>query len=227
LARWGADSVTSAMRAGRAFDLSLYLVAGSADCGGRQLGWVVDAALRGGVSLVQLREKTMGDAEMIDLVRDLRRLLNPRGVPLIVNDRLEVALAAEAEGLHLGQEDLDPAAARAALGPDRILGVSAGDPEEAKIVDPALVDYVGVGPVYATGSKADAGAAIGPAGLGRMRGLLDLPMVAIGGIKEANVAEVMATGVEGVAVVSAICAAPDPAAAARALRRRLEAARPV
>ncbi len=206
-------------------DLSLYLIVGPEAVGGRDLFSVVSAAVRGGASLVQLRDKTASDAAMTAQARALKALLNPLGVPLIVNDRLDVALAAEAEGLHLGQEDMAPAEARAALGPGRILGVSAGDAEEAKIADPALVDYVGVGPVYATGSKADAGAAIGLDGLAAMRALLALPMVAIGGIDETNAAAVMARGVEGVAVVSAICGAKDPEAAARALRRRIDAAR--
>ena len=217
--------MTESADRGRTLDLSLYLVIGTADTGGRPLSEVVDAALSGGVTLVQLREKTMSDAEMTELARDLKTRLAPRGVPLIVNDRLAVALAADAEGLHLGQDDLAPAEARRALGSGRILGVSAGNETEAEIADPALVDYVGVGPAYATGSKPDAGAAIGPAGLRRLRAGLSLPMVAIGGIGEAQVAEVMATGVDGVAVVSAICGAPDPAAAARALSRRIAESR--
>ncbi|MDH3596590.1 MAG: thiamine phosphate synthase [Rhodospirillales bacterium] len=212
------------MSAPPGLDLSLYLIAGPQAVGGRDLMAVVAAAVRGGVSLVQLRDKTASDAAMTEQARALKVLLTPLGVPLIVNDRLEVALAAEADGLHLGQEDVAPARARAALGPGRILGVSAGDAEEAKIADPALVDYVGVGPVYPTGSKADAGAAIGLGGLRALRALLAPPMVAIGGIDEANATEVMACGVEGVAVVSAICGAKDPEAAARALRGRIDAA---
>jgi thiamine-phosphate pyrophosphorylase len=206
-------------------DLSLYLVAGTEDAGGRDLMAVVAAAVRGGVSVVQLRDKTATDAAMIAQARVLKGLLAPLGVPLIVNDRLEVALAAGADGLHLGQEDMAPGAARRALGPEAILGVSAGDAAEAKIADPAVVDYVGVGPVYPTGSKADAGDAIGPDGLSALRALLGPPVVAIGGIQAANVAEVMACGVQGVAVVSAICGARDPEGAARALRRRIDAAR--
>lgn len=213
------------MTAPPGLDLSLYLIAGPQVVGGRDLTAVVAAAVRGGVSLVQLRDKTAPDSALIEQARALKALLTPLGVPLIVNDRLDVALAAEADGLHLGQEDLAPARARAALGPGRILGVSAGDAEEARIADPALVDYVGVGPVYPTGSKADAGDAIGLDGLSALRALLALPVVAIGGIDEANAAEVMARGVQGVAVVSAICGAADPQAAARALRRRIDAAR--
>ena len=208
------------------FDLTLYLVVGSDVVGGRDLTQVVSAAVKGGVTLVQLREKEPPLDRMIEQARALKRLLTPLEVPLIVNDHLDVALAAEADGLHLGQDDGDPRAARAALGPDRILGLSAGDLEEAATVDPAVVDYAGIGPAYATGSKTDAGEAIGLPGLRRLRARLDLPLVAIGGIDAGKAAEVMATGVQGAAVVSAICAADDPEAAARALREAIEAGRP-
>ena len=208
-----------------AFDLSLYLIAGQQDLGGRPLREVVDAAVRGGVTLVQLRDKDASEERMIELARELKAVLAPHGVPLVVNDRLEVALAAGADGLHVGQDDLAPAEARRALGPHKILGTSAGNAEEAATVDPALVDYVGVGPVYATGSKPDAGPAIGLEGLSAMRGRLGLPMVAIGGISADSAGEVMAVGVEGIAVVSAVCSAADPEAAARALRNRIEGAR--
>ncbi len=205
------------------FDLTLYLVAGSEDCAGRDLEEVIVAAVRGGVTLVQLREKAMPHDAIVEAARRLKARLRPAGVPLIINDHLDVALAAEADGLHLGQEDLDAAAAREALGPGKILGLSAGDADEAKRVDPTLADYAGIGPAYATGSKADAGAAIGLAGLRDLRHRLDLPVVAIGGINETNAAEVMTCGVQGVAVVSAICAAADPEAAARAIRREIAA----
>ncbi len=208
-----------------AFDLSLYLIAGVDDVGDRALERVVASAVAGGVTLVQLREKTAPRETVIARAKALRAILAPHGIPLIINDDLEVARAAEAEGLHLGQDDIDPREARAALGPGKILGLSAGDAEEAKTVDPAVVDYVGVGPAYVTASKADAGAAIGPDGLRAMRNRLALPMVAIGGIGLAQAAAVMATGVEGIAVVSAICGAADPEAAARDLRATIDAAR--
>ena len=201
-----------------AFDLSLYLVAGRADCGARSLEDVVAAALRGGATLMQLREKDAPVAEQVALAKALKRLLAPFDVPLIVNDHIEVALESGADGLHLGQGDLDPAEARGRLGPDSILGLSVGSPDELSRSDLEPVDYVGTGPVYATGTKADAGAAIGPTGLREMRRRIALPMVAIGGISHANAAEVGACGVEGIAVVSAVCAASQPEAAARALR---------
>lgn len=217
--------MTTTGRPRPAFDLTLYLVVGTADVGGRDLTDVVAAAVRGGVTLVQLREKDRPSDAVAVTATALKALLTPLGVPLIVNDDVEAALAAGADGVHLGQDDGDPVAARAALGPDRIIGLSAGDAAEARTVDPAIVDYAGVGPAYITGTKADAGAAIGPAGLRAMRQRLALPIVAIGGITADTAADVMRCGVDGVAVVSAICAAPDPEAAARRLRQVIDAAR--
>lgn len=212
------------------FDPSLYLIVGTDAVGGRDLVGLVTAAVEGGVTLVQLREKAVPFAETVALARALKAALAPHGVPLIVNDDVQMALAAQADGLHVGQDDLAPAAARAAIGPDRLLGLSVGNLAEARLVDPALVDpalvdYVGVGPVYPTGTKPDAGAAIGLDGVAALRARLTLPLVAIGGIQAANAAEVLASGVDGLAVVSAICGAPDPARAASELRRVIDAAR--
>jgi len=207
------------------FDLSLYLVASTDAVGARPLLDVVEAAARGGVTLVQLREKAMPDGAMIALAGELKARLQPFGILLIVNDRVEVALAAGADGVHLGVDDVSAATARSALGPDRILGVSAGTPAEAALADPALADYIGVGSVYATATKPDAGAPIGLDGFEALARSIDLPVVAIGGIDAARAAAVMARGVDGVAVVSAICAAPDPEAAARDLRAAIAAGR--
>ena len=207
------------------FDLSLYLVVGTADTAGRDLVAVVRAAVAGGVTLVQLRDKDAPLERLVETARALKAVLAPAGIPLVINDSLEAVLATPAEGVHLGQEDLDPAAARAALGRWAIIGTSAGDAAEAARVDAGVVDYVGIGPAYATGSKADAGAAIGPEGLRALRRRLALPLVAIGGITEARAAEVMACGVEGIAVVSAIAGAEDPEAAARGLRRVIDRSR--
>lgn len=209
------------------FDLSLYLVVGRDALGARALEDVVAAALAGGVTLVQLREKDISDQALAELAAALKSLLAPRGVPLIINDRADVARAIDAAGVHLGQDDMDAARARALLGPDKLIGVSAGTPEEAALVDPAFADYVGVGPVYATPTKADAGAPIGIEGLRSLRAdLPPLPLVAIGGIGAGNAAEVMASGAaEGIAVVSAICRAADPEAAARNLRQAIKAGR--
>ncbi len=215
------------MSAKPAFDLTLYLVVGSDVTQGRPLDEVVAAALRGGATLVQLREKALGDAELVGVARALKGRLAPLGVPLIVNDRVEVAKAAGADGVHLGQDDLDAARARAILGPDGLIGVSAGTAEEAARIDKGLADYVGIGAVYATATKPDAGPPIGLARLAALaRALRPLPVVAIGGIGLREAAEVMASGAaDGIAVVSAICGAPDPEAAARALRREIDAGR--
>ncbi len=217
------------MNAKPAFDLTLYLVVGSDVTRGRPLDEVVAAAVRGGATLVQLREKALGDAELVEAARALKARLAPLGVPLIINDRVEAARAAGADGVHLGQDDLDAARARQILGSDGLIGVSAGTPEEAARVDPGLADYVGIGSVYATATKPDAGPPIGIAGLVTLAATLaPLPVVAIGGIGARNAAQVMAGGgADGIAVVSAICGAQDPEAAARALRREIDAGREV
>jgi thiamine-phosphate pyrophosphorylase len=207
------------------FDLTLYLVAGTDAVGGRSLVEVIAAAVRGGVTLVQLREKTLPDGAMIALAREIKVVLQPFGVPLIINDRVEVALAANADGVHLGIDDIGPAQARAQLGPDRILGVSAGTPDEAALVDPAVADYAGVGSIYATATKLDAGPPIGIEGLGVLMRRIPVPVVAIGGIGLRQAEAVMAAGPAGIAVVSAICGVADPEAAARALRAAIRKGR--
>ena len=212
-------------RRDKSFDLTLYFVVGASDTGGRDLAEVVGAAVAGGATMIQLRDKEAPLEQLVETARSLTAVLAPLGIPLIVNDSLEAALAAPAQGLHLGQDDIDPRVARAALGHWAIIGLSAGDAGEAAKVDPDVVDYAGVGPAYATGSKADAGDAIGPAGIEDLRARLSLPLVAIGGIGLTNAGEIMRSGVDGVAVVSAIAAAPDPEAAARALRSAVEEGR--
>jgi len=208
------------------FDLTLYLVVGSDAVGGSSLEDVVAAALRGGVTVVQLREKTLPDDAMVALARRLKALVARHGVPLIVNDRIAVAQAAGADGVHLGWDDEAAPAARARLGAAALVGLSAGTAEEAARVDCALADYVGISSVYPTATKPDAGPAIGVAGLQAVHALLPLPAVAIGGIGLGNAAEVMAgSTVEGIAVVSAICGASDPEAAARGLRAEIDKGR--
>lgn len=199
-------------------DLSLYLVLGAGDTGRRPFEEVVLAAIEGGVTLVQLREKDASTRVQLEHALRLKALLHPRGIPLIVNDRIDVALAAKADGVHLGQDDMPPLEARRLLGPDALIGLSVGNEVEAAGADPALVDYVGLGPAFATGTKGDAGTAIGPGGVAALHRKVGLPSVAIGGIGAGNAGELSGTGVEGVAVVSAICAADDPGAAARAIR---------
>lgn len=204
-------------------DLSLMLVTDAAMCRARGLVETVLAAVAGGATIVQLRDKTCSDAEMIDTARALRARLAPLGIPLIVNDRPAVAVAAGADGLHIGQGDGDPAKARATVGPDALLGLSVTGPDDLATVDPAVVDYVGLGPVFASPTKADATPPLGLAGFRAVASRLGVPVVAIGGIDAGNAGALVAAGADGVAVVSAICAAADPQAAAAALRRAIDA----
>jgi thiamine-phosphate pyrophosphorylase len=198
------------------------LVTDAAMTARRGLVDTVRAAVDGGVTCVQLRDKHMPDAEQIALAAALQDVLMPRGIPLVVNDHPAVARAVGAAGLHIGQDDGDPAAARAIIGPDAILGLSVTHAGEVATVDPALVDYVGLGPVFATGTKPDAAPPLGLDGLRAVGASLPVPFVAIGGIDAGNAGAVMATGAAGIAVVSAICAAEDPRAAAAALWRVVE-----
>ncbi|PSC04963.1 thiamine phosphate synthase [Alsobacter soli] len=200
-----------------AFDLSLYLVTDPALVRPRGLRATVEAAVRGGATLVQLRDKMSDDRAFARDAEDLLALLRPLGVPLVVNDRVDIACAVGADGVHIGQDDGDPRRVRDRIGPAMILGLSAGTAEEFAAVPAGVVDYLGVGPVRATGTKPDHDPPIGVDGLARLLPLHPLPKVAIGGIGLANARDVIATGVEGVAVVSAICAAEDPEAAAREL----------
>ncbi len=213
----------------RPFDLTLYLVTDPRLVAERGLLATVDAAVKGGVTLVQLRDPDAHGRALVEQARALKALLAPLRIPLIVNDRVDVAVAADADGVHLGQDDMSPADARALLGPERILGLSVGNPAEfagsSSGIDIGAVDYLGVGPVKATGTKKDAGAAIGAAGVAAVRALTRLPIVGIGGIDGALAGEVIRAGADGVAVVSAICAAPDPEHAARALLSAVTAAR--
>lgn len=208
------------------FDLRLYLVTDRRLAGERGVVATVEAAIAGGVTLVQVRSPDIFGRSFVEEARALKALLKPHGIPLIVNDRIDVALASDADGVHVGQSDIDPADVRAMLGPDRIIGLSVHSETEwqASQASIAAVDYLGVGPAYATSTKQNAASAIGPVGIARLMGLSHLPVVGIGGIGPSNAADVMASGVDGIAVVSAIMAASDPASAARDLRQVVDIA---
>jgi thiamine-phosphate pyrophosphorylase len=208
----------------RRFDPTLYLVTDPELAHGRALVDLVAAAVRGGVTLVQLRDKNAGGRDLLETARALQAVLNPLRVPLIVNDRADVAHAAGA-GCHVGQTDLPAAAARAIVGPDAIVGVSLDDPDQAADNDRYLVDYVAYGPFAATATKADAGRAVGPDGLALVASRTLLPLVAIGGIDADSAADAVRAGADGIAVISAIMAADDPEAASRALRAAIDAAK--
>ena len=178
---------------------------------------VVRAAVRGGATAVQLRDKEASTGEMIELGRALLQITRPAGLPLIVNDRADVALAIDADGVHVGQDDMPAPLARQIIGPERILGVSAGTVEEARQAERDGADYLGVGDVYGTPTKADAGTPIGLSGLAEIARAVSIPVVAIGGIKLDNAAATLQAGAAGVAVISAVIGAPDPETAARRL----------
>ena len=207
-------------------DLSLYLVTDTRLCGGR-LGVLdtVSAAVAGGVTTVQLRDPDASTRDLVELARALRDRLAGSGVRLLVNDRADVAAAVGADGVHVGQRDLPAAAARALLGADAYVGLSVHDPrqlDDVHALPAGTVDYLGVGPVFSQRTKGDAAPPCGTRTLADIVVKAGLPCVAIGGITVDNAAEVRACGVHGVAVVSAICGHADPAAAARALRERLD-----
>ena len=209
------------------FDLSLYLVLDPGLCGerGRGLGMVETArlAVAGGATLVQLRDKHGGTARTVETGRALKEALAGTHAKLIVNDDAEAAIAVGADGLHVGQSDLSVAEARARIGPEAILGLSVETPGQAAQVDPALVDYVGAGPVFATSTKPGHAPAVGFQGLAAMVAASPAPAVAIGGLKAHHVRQALAAGAKGVAVISAICGQPDPEAAARAIRAEVSA----
>jgi thiamine-phosphate pyrophosphorylase len=200
-------------------DFHLYFVSDRKNTAGRRLCDVVHAALDGGVRAVQLREKDLGGAELYRLAADLRTLTARYRARLLINDRLDVALAVEADGVHLGQASFPVDVARRVLGASKIIGVSTHSLSE---IDAAAgADFLVFGPVYFTSSKATYGA---PQGLERLRQAVTrspVAVVAIGGIKTGQIAEVLTTGAYGIAVISALSAAPDPAQAARELLERL------
>lgn len=203
-------------------DLLVYLVTDRDLCLGRSLEDVVAEAAHGGCTMVQLREKHADTGKFVDLARRLHRVLKPLNIPLIVNDRVDVALAAGVEGVHVGQSDMLPADVRRLMGPDAIVGLSVETREELEAAQSAPVDYLGIGPAYPTLTKKDVhGSPWGPEGLAEAVRFSALPLVAIGGVQPDNVPEVSRSGVAGVAVVSAICSAPSPRKAAQTLVRAM------
>jgi thiamine-phosphate pyrophosphorylase len=204
--------------------LRLYLCTDRLLSLGRPIGEAISAAAAGGVTLVQLREKDASSREFYEIARELRALTRRLGIPLVINDRLDIALAVGAEGLHLGQSDLPLKKARQLAGRGMVIGISAGTAAEALAAEREGADYLGVGPVYPTGSKADAREAIGLRGLADVCAVVRIPVVGIGGLKAGNAGEALGAGAAGVAVISAILSQPDIEAAARRLREALDRA---
>jgi thiamine-phosphate pyrophosphorylase len=192
----------------------LCLVTDRSMLGGRALPDVVAAAVQGGVTMVQLREKTVATRDFLDLARALKALLLPLGVPLLINDRLDVALAADADGVHVGQDDMPVAIVRQWLGQRAMIGLSITSLAQVAGDDVAQADYLGVGPIFPQSTKLDATPPIGLEGLQAVRRAAPKPIIAIGGVSAANAAALRAAGADGLAVVSAIMAAGDPCRAA-------------
>jgi thiamine-phosphate pyrophosphorylase len=199
--------------------LRLCLVTDRGLARGRPLTQIVGAAVRGGVTMVQLREKAATTRAFLEEARALKSLLAPLGVHLIVNDRLDIAMAVDADGVHVGQTDMPIEDVRRFLGPDKIVGLSITDAARITRPDAAAADYLGIGPIYQQQTKEDAEAPLGVEGFRRLRALTPKPVLAIGGLKPDNCAPVLAAGADGVAVVSAIVAADEPETAARQFTR--------
>lgn len=197
--------------------LKLYLVTNRGLSLGRSLEEVVSEAVAGGVSMVQLREKDTSTGEFIRLACKLSDLLRPLGIPLIINDRVDVALAADADGVHVGQSDMPYEIARKLLGPDKIIGLSVENMNDLLRANELDVDYIGISPVYGTPTKTDTAEPFGLEGLRKAVELSVHPTVAIGGMNASTISDVIAAGADGVAVVSAICSADSPRLAANEL----------
>lgn len=209
----------------RDFDLTLYLVLDPGLCAGIGMVETARRAVMGGATMVQLRDKHAGTAGLIATGLALKAALAGSGARLMINDDFEAAIAVGADGLHIGQGDLPVVEARRRLGPGMILGLSVETPERAASVDPALVDYVGAGPVFATPTKPDHKHPVGFDGLAAQVAACPVPAVAIGGLKAEHAPAVAVAGAQGMAVVSAICGQSDPVSAARLLRHGIERAR--
>ena len=202
----------------------LYVILDRGAAGDRNLAPLLEAVLEGGCRVVQLREKTMPLGDLYPVARALRKRCREAGCLFIVNDRVDLALAVEADGVHVGQDDLPAREARRLLSPGMILGVSTHDENQARLARDDGADYVAVGSMFPTGSKAGF-RLVGPDLVRRVRPEIRVPLVAIGGVTMDNVAEVIRAGADAVAVISAVCAAPDPAAAARAFLEAIRTAR--
>jgi thiamine-phosphate pyrophosphorylase len=203
--------------------LRLYLVTDQSLMRGRSLVDLVDAAVQGGVSCVQLREKHLGTQEFVEQAMMLKKLLAPHRVPLVINDRIDVALACGAEGVHLGQRDLPVDQARRLLPPEVFIGWSVETMDDVAQSAGLPLDYLGVSPVFATPTKTDTKNVWGLQGLVAVRAATRLPLVAIGSIHAGNARDVLRAGADGLAVVSALCAADDPGTVAAELRSLCDA----
>ena len=198
----------------KSFDLSLYLVTDRSLSLGRSLESVVFDAAEGGVTMVQLREKDCSTLEFYQQAMLLKECLRPYHIPLIINDRLDIALACDAEGLHIGQSDIPYDIARKLLGKDKIIGLSVECLQDAVDANELDVDYIGISPVFGTPTKTDTAPALGLEGIREIVKISRHPAVGIGGINQTNAADIIEAGADGISVVSAIMSASDPKQAA-------------
>jgi len=205
-------------------DYLLYLVTDTRWLGERRLAGAVEEAIEGGATIVQLREKEIASRAFLETALAVKEITDRYKIPLIINDRIDIAYACKADGIHLGVDDLPISVAREILGADKIIGASAATLEEALALEAEGADYLGVGAVFPTGTKTDADH-VSLEQLERIKSAVHIPVVAIGGIDLENADSVMKTGVDGVAVVSAIMAREDVRAAASRLIERLKASR--
>ena len=197
---------------------SLYLVTDRALSLGRSNVQVIRAAVEGGVTLVQLREKEASTKEFYQEGVKIKDYLQSKNIPLIINDRIDLALALDAEGVHLGQDDMPVDVARRILGPEKIIGASVFTVEEAKIAEALGADYLGLSPIFVTETKPELSQQIGIGGIRPLKAAVQIPVVGIGSMSQANAYEAVRAGLDGVAVVSAICSQEDPKAAAAAIK---------
>ena len=207
-----------AMLEKRKIDYSLYLVTDRSLSLGRSNLEIIKAAVTGGVTVVQLREKEATTREVYEQGLKIRDFLREREIPLIINDRLDIALALDADGVHLGQDDMPVAAARKILGKEKLIGASVFTPAEARAAEAAGADYLGLSPIFVTSTKPELTVQIGIDGISPIRRAVRIPLVGIGSLNAGNAFRAMEAGLDGVAVVAAICSHHDPEGAARAIK---------
>tara|TARA_B100001989_G_scaffold242362_1_gene209062 strand:- start:2688 stop:3329 length:642 start_codon:yes stop_codon:yes gene_type:complete len=199
----------------------LYFIADPSVCLGRPVADVVAAAIKGGVTMVQLRNKS-GDLEQVKKAAlEIQPILADSNIPFIINDHVELAAEIDADGVHIGQDDMNPQDARDIIGPDKILGLTAFTPEHFEALDPAIVDYVGTGPFFPTLTKPDK-PVLGAKGFAELAKDSSVPVVGIGGITGGNADQVMAAGANGIAMMRSISEADEPEAAARHLYKKID-----
>ena len=200
----------------------LYIITDQRISHGKSHLEVAEAALTGGATVIQFRDKEMEDSEAIEVCRKIYELTKKKGISFIVNDRVEVTRIVQADGVHLGQEDQSLDFARKILNQNQIIGISVDTAEQAIEAEKEGADYLGVGPIYPTATKLDAGRALGVTRLKEIKEAVSIPVIAIGGIDEDNLEEVLRAGADGVAVISAVVGAPDITQACRKLKNKIE-----